>query len=69
MGVEKDEEEAVKWYRKAARKGHIEAMYKMAECYYLGTGVAENYARAKSWYQKAADAGHKEAKKKLKNYF
>lgn len=38
-GVKADAGEAVKWYRKAAERGHTEATWKLGECYRHGTGV------------------------------
>ena len=37
-GVLMDLEEAVKWCRLAAEQGHMEAIFKLGESYYLGTG-------------------------------
>ena len=34
-GVEKNPQEAIKWYRMAAEKGYFIAMYRLGEMYYL----------------------------------
>ena len=39
QGVEKDLEEAVKWYRKAADQGNAYAQYNVGVVYYKGEGV------------------------------
>ena len=39
-GIEKDYEEAVKWFRTAAEQGDSEAQYKLGICYYYGYGIA-----------------------------
>ena len=38
-GVEQDHAEAVKWYRKAAEQGHVEAQYELRFAYDLGDEV------------------------------
>lgn len=68
-GVDENEAESAKWYKKAALQGHVESMMKLGQLYYIGgDGVPENDAEAKRWYKMAADAGNREAKEKLK-YF
>ena len=56
-GVEKNYEEAVKWYKKAAEKGDASAMNNLGHCYYYGEGVEKNYEEAVKWYRKAAEKG------------
>ena len=68
-GVDENEAESAKWYKKAALQGHVESMMKLGQLYYIGgDGVPENDAEAQRWYKMAADAGNREAKEKLK-YF
>jgi TPR repeat protein len=38
-GVEKDEREAVRWYRAAANQDHSVALYNLGVCYTNGQGV------------------------------
>ena len=45
----------------AAAAGNAEAMYRLAELYYRGNGVARNYAQASELYLNAARAGYPEA--------
>ncbi len=52
-------------YRKAAEKGDAETQYQLAECYYNGQGVEEDYTEAIKWYSKAAKQGFKIAKEVL----
>ena len=56
-GVEKDEEEAVVWYRKLADKGSLWGEYSLGDCFREGAGVAQNYEKAFYWYKKAAEQG------------
>jgi len=57
-GVEMDQEEAAKWFEKAAEEGHPHAMYKIAERYETGIGVARDSEIAIKWYRKAAETGY-----------
>jgi hypothetical protein len=41
-GVEKDQAEAVKWYRKAAEQNFAEAQFSLGVCYAHGEGVAKD---------------------------
>ena len=65
FGVEKDEEEAVKWYRKAAKQDDPESLYRLGLCYEKGIGVKADRAEAIKWYRKAA-SGYEEAEDALK---
>lgn len=57
IGFPKDEAEAVKWFRKAAEKGHAKAQYNLGLCYFQGHGVEENGPEAGEWFLKAAEQG------------
>ena len=54
-GVEADQLEAVKWYRKAAEQGDITAQFHLGLCYEYGKGVEADQSEAVNWFQKAAD--------------
>ena len=56
ISVQKNEGEAVNWYRKAADQGHADAQYK------IGRGVRKDEEEAAKWYRKAAEQGHALAK-------
>jgi TPR repeat protein len=64
-GVEKDESQAVSWYRKAADQGHAPAQTNLGLMYVYGCGVEEDESQAVSWYRKAADQGHAPAQNSL----
>lgn len=64
-GVEKDEEEAVKWSKKAAEQGHVDAQCKLGHCYYSGIGVKKDKKEAAKWYRKAAEQGSADAQYRL----
>ncbi|WP_067620778.1 caspase family protein, partial [Dissulfuribacter thermophilus] len=57
LGIEKDYEKAVYWFRKAAEKGEPLAMNNLGFMYENGLGVSQDYAKAFYWYQKAAEKG------------
>lgn len=65
-GVEEDEEEAAKWYRKAAEQGYAVAQFMLGECYYDGEGVEQDREEAVKWYKKAVEHGNVEAQNALK---
>ena len=51
-GVEKNEENAVVWYKKAAEQGYAEAQKKLGDCYNYGTGVAKDLEQAFECYRR-----------------
>lgn len=52
--VEKNEVEAVRWYRKAAEQGYPKAQSNLGFCYDTGRGVGQDTEEAIKWYRKAA---------------
>lgn len=56
-GVDKDEVEAVKWYRMAANQGFVSAIFALSKCYALGIGVRRNRVAATKLLSKCADKG------------
>ena len=65
-GVEKNFEEAVKWYKKSAEQGVKQAQYNLAGCLEVGCGVKQNKEEALKWYRKSAEKGLWEAKRAVK---
>ncbi len=63
--VEKDMNEAVKFYRMAAEQGNINAQNNLASCYYHGHGIPQDYEKTFEWYRKAAEQGHVDAQNNL----
>ena len=61
VGVEKNDIEAVKWYRLAAEQGNASAQNNLGVLYDNGVGVAENDAEAVKWFRRAADQGNARA--------
>ena len=65
QGVEKDDVEAVKWYRKAAEQNVASAQSNLGFSYENGQGVEKDYAEAVKWYRKAAEQNFAEAQTNL----
>ena len=61
IDVPKDEEEAVKWFQKAALQGHAGAQFAIGCCCLRGIGIPKNAEEAVSWYKKAAEQEHANA--------
>ena len=59
--------EAVKWYRRAADRGHVYAIHNLGNAYYNGRGVEQNYNEAFKLYRIAADKGYAQAQYFLGN--
>ena len=57
-GVEKNEENAVVWYKKAAEQCDAEAQCALGECYYQARGVEKDDKEARRWYEAAATQGN-----------
>jgi TPR repeat protein len=56
LGVKKNENDAFKWYLKAAKQGHYSAMHNLAICYFEGSGVPINDIEAYAYFTCAAAA-------------
>jgi hypothetical protein len=61
FGVEESDEEASKWYEKAAMQGHSDAMHKYA-WYFKGCGIQPDWNKFYEWEKKAAFAYYAESK-------
>jgi TPR repeat protein len=57
IGVNKDEKEAIVWYRKAAVQENELAQYNLAVLYENGRGTAVDFEQANEWYRKASAQG------------
>ena len=60
-GVERNYQQALQRYQRAADAGYVEALYRIAVFYDEGLGVDRDSRAALQWYVKAADRGHAEA--------
>jgi hypothetical protein len=57
LGIDQDQAEAVRWYRRAAERGFAPAQYNLAYSLEAGEGVARDIDGAVRWYTKAAEQG------------
>lgn len=60
-----EDAEAVKWFRRAAEAGNVDAQGSLAFMYASGRGVARDDVEAATWYRRAADRGSAEAQYNL----
>ena len=65
IGVAENDDEAVKWFQKAAGRGQPRALFLLGECYEEGHGVQEDLEKALEYYQKAADKGYRSAQEAI----
>ncbi len=63
--VKRSNKTAIKWYRKAARKRHRDAQYRVGVLYYK----QKQYSKARYWLAKRAKAGHSDAQYYYANTF
>lgn len=59
--VEKNAEEAARWYERSAAQGFAPAQYRLGNLYEVGNGVEKDLEQARLWYQRAAEAGNRMA--------
>jgi len=67
-GADPNEEEAARWFQKAADHDSPAAMFDLAGLYESGRGVSKNLEKAKDLYQKSAKLGNREAQKRLAKF-
>jgi len=56
--INKNYEEAFKWYMKAAEQGDVNAISSIGWAYHYGRGVTADLVKAKKWYEMAATRGN-----------
>ena len=64
-GVAQSDQEAVRWFRRAAEQGYADAQYALGSMYSTGRGVAQSEEEAARWVRLAAEQGHVDALKVL----
>jgi TPR repeat protein len=53
--------QAIKWYKKAAKRKHSEAQYELGLMYKTGRGVRMNNRKACHWFRQSAAQGNRQA--------
>ncbi len=56
--MRRDDEEALRWYRRAAEQGYALGQYVLGLRYEQGRGVQQDYEEAVRWHRRAAEQGH-----------
>lgn len=67
--VEKNEKQAVEWYRKAAEQGHAKAQAALASMYQYGNGVRTSPKQAFHWFKMSAEQGYDLAQSSLADLY
>ena len=66
LGVSKDQKQARKWSRLAAKQGNADAQLLLGSLYYKSEGgESPDVVRAYAWYDASAEQGNAEAKKEI----
>ena len=69
-GIEKNEQEALKWLRRSANSGYPKAEFDLSEVYKLGKyGVRKNETEEIKWLKKAAEHGNDSAQIVMGTYY
>ena len=58
IGVEQDKEEALRYLKIVAERGHLQAQYVLGSTYAKGTDVTRDFAEAIRWFRMAAKQGN-----------
>jgi len=64
-GVPQDNEEAIRWLRKAAEQKNSDAQTNLGSLYLLGDTIPQDYTEARKWLRTAAALGNSHAQTKL----
>jgi TPR repeat protein len=65
LGVDRDESQAVHWYRLSGEQGYPWAMCNLGFCQQNGIGCDKDEIAGAYWYQRAAIQGHSRAQHNL----
>ena len=60
-----NDKEAVKFHRLYAEQGVVNAQFRLAQMYYEGLGVEQDYKEAVKWFRLVAEQGDAEAQRSL----
>lgn len=69
LGVKKNTNKAIKWYKEAAKQGHPEASFNLGIIYYKGKGVLQDKTKALKWFKKSAAQGHDKSQINLGHFY
>ena len=60
-----EHESALNWFRQAAERGYVDAMFELGNLFFESYNVKTDYSEAARWYRLAAEKGHAGAQCKL----
>ena len=69
QGIERNDDEAMTWYRKAADQGHPGGQAGLGNGYRYGRGIRRDFKQAMEWYSKSALQGHPEGQTELGDHY
>ena len=69
IGIKKDKNMAISWYKRASDLNHKIAQYNLGWMYYHGEIVEQNYFHAMKYYRLSANQGYKKAQFNIANLF
>ena len=64
-----DPAEALKWFRKAAEQGHLNAMFSVGGFYFKGIAVKQNCIEELKWFRRAAERGSSSAELMIAEHY
>jgi TPR repeat protein len=64
-GVQKNEQEAFRWYLAAAKAGYPRADVSVGDSYVLGEGVEKSRSEAANWFRRAAESSQRDGQRML----
>ena len=66
--MDKNYDEAARWWKLAAEQGNMSAQYDLGICYYNGHGVERDFEKAMELWRKSAAQGNADAIGMLKMF-
>jgi TPR repeat protein len=67
-GERQDDQEAFKWFSKAAELGHAQSQYIVGLMYYFGEGIPKDESKGVQLIKQSAQNGFEEARKVIDEY-
>jgi len=68
-GVTRNAILAANCFKRAAEKGFVKAEFNLANCYYMGQGIAINHKKSAEWMLKAAEQNYEPAMQNMATYY
>ncbi len=68
-GITENHAQSTKWYRKAAKQGHLQAQHQLARLYYYNVGENKDAISAIQWWHMSATHGNLASQHALGNFY